>query len=386
MRLLEPPLLAGLVLLAVLPASGLGQTCVSSDRTGIAADSLTLHGTDAGLASAVSSAAATWDSCGMSGVPSVSVGTGGDLDYTVYIGDLSSGPACGITNHNTREIVITRRYTYNGHQYDCNVNTALAHEIGHIFGLADATAAGCGSYLMSQVNLGQTDTRSLQAGECTRANQNVTTTTEQEGIDREAIRCSTTEGGNGTGCGSPLILDMNHDGINTTPLEWPVTFDFEGDGRRVETSWTDPTTEEAFLALDLNGNGLVDSGRELFGNSTLLPSGETARQGFGALAVYDDPRFGGDEDGRITPKDRIWPLLWLWTDRDHDGVSDRGELRPLRSSHVRALHLGFLETRAFDGNVNWHRYVSTYSTRCEPAVASCVGEGLLEDVFFDLRE
>jgi hypothetical protein len=368
---------------ALLPASALGQTCVSSQRTGISGDTLTLHGTDTGLGSLIAGAEDIWDDCGMSGIPTISQGTGGDLDYTVYIVDLSSGPACGVTDPNTREITIARRYTYNGRQYDCNLNTVLAHEIGHIFGLADS---GCGGYLMSQVNLGQADTRSLQAGECTRANQNVTTTTEQEAIDREAIRCSTTEGGNGTGCGSPLILDMNHDGINTTPLEWPVIFDFEGDGRRVETSWTDPSTEEAFLALDLNGNGVVDSGRELFGNSTLLPSGEAARQGFEALAVYDDSRFGGDEDGRITPRDRIWPLLWLWTDRDHDGISDSGELRPLRSSRVHALHLGFLQTRVFDGNVNWHRFVSSYSTGCQPALASCTGEGLLVDVFFDLQE
>ena len=53
--------------------------------------------------------------------------------------------------------------------------------------------------------------------------------------------------------------------------------------------------------------------------------------------------FGGDEDGRITPWDRIWPHLWLWIDRDHDGVSDRSELRLLAASRVRVLHLGFLK-------------------------------------------
>lgn len=379
MRRLRLIALAGATLLL---APALGQACVTSERTGISANELTLHGTGTGLSSMISGAAGIWEGCEMSGIPPVSEGAGGDLDYTVYLVDLSSGPVCGITDHNAREITIARRYTHNGNQYDCNINTVLAHEIGHIFGLADS---GCGGYLMSQVNLGQADTRGLQSGECTRANQNVVTTVEQQAIDRETIRCSMTEGGNGTGCGSPLILDMNQDGINTTPLEWPVVFDFEGDGRHVETSWTDPTTEEAFLALDLNGNRLVDSGQELFGNSTLLPSGVTAHHGFEALGVYDNPLFGGDEDGRITLMDRIWPHLLLWTDRDHDGVSDRGELRPLAASRVRALHLGFLETRTFDGNVNWHRYVSTYS-QCQPTVASCVGEGLLVDVFFHLGQ
>lgn len=374
--------LAGAMLLS---SASEAQTCVTSIQTNISADTLTLHGTDNGVSSAIAGASAIWDGCHLSGIPTVSEGAGGNLDYTVFLTDVSSGPACAVTDTNTRRIYVARSYTVpsTGQRYSCNVNNVLAHEIGHILGLGDSS---CNNHIMFNLSAGQADNRSVQPAECTRANQNVTTTTEHEGVDHEQIRCSMTEGGNGTGCGSPLILDMNDDGINTTSLEWPVTFDFDGDGRRVETSWTDPTTEEAFLVLDLNGNGRVDSGQELFGNSTLLPSGATARHGFEALAVYDDFLFGGDEDGRITSRDRIWLLLWLWTDRDHDGVSDRRELRPLALSRVRALHLGFLETRTFDGNVNWHRFVSTYSTRCLPAITSCGEEGLLVDVFFHVRE
>ena len=139
-------------------------------------------------------------------------------------------------------------------------------------------------------------------------------------------------------------------------------------------------------SLDLNGNGRIDSGRELFGNWTLLPSGQTAKQGFEALAVYDDPLYGGNDDGRISLRDRIWLRLWLWTDRNHNGFSESRELQPLWASRVQSLHLQFQETRNFDGNVNWHRFVGTYSTWCESSLASCLDRGLLEDVFFDLRE
>jgi hypothetical protein len=209
---------------------------------------------------------------------------------------------------------------------------------------------------------------------------------EKDLIDKEGIRCSTTEGGNGTGCGSPLILDLNGDGINTTPLDWPVSFDFRGEGQGIETSWTDPTSEEAFLFLDLNENGWVDNGLELFGNSTLLPSGESARHGFEALGVYDHPLYGGDGDGRISPSDRVWHFLGLWTDRNHNGVSEREEIRPLRKSRVQWLNLDYSESRRFDGNVNWHRYTGSFVSLCGGPDGSCLKERLLTDIFFHLRE
>jgi hypothetical protein len=369
------------LLIVTAPDWAQGQTCVSSIQTGITADTVTLHGSDPDLSSAVSGAASMWGGCEMSGIPTISLGSEGSLDYTVYIVNVSSGPACGVTNTNTREITIARQYTNNGRQYPCNITTVLAHEIGHLFGLDDS---GCSNYLMGQVSVGQTDSRSLQSGECSRANQNVTTTVEKEIIDKEAIRCSTTEGGNGTGCGSPLILDLNGDGINTTSLDWPVQFDFWGEDQGIETSWTDPTTEEAFLFLDLNGNGRVDDGRELFGNATLLPSGEAAHHGFEALGIYDDPLYGGNGDGRIAPSDRIWHFLGLWTDRNHNGVSERGEIRALQSSRVRWLNLNFVESRQFDGNVNWHRYVGSFVGPCGGPDKGCLKEKLLTDLYFHL--
>jgi hypothetical protein len=175
---------------------------------------------------------------------------------------------------------------------------------------------------------------------------------------------------------------MNDDGINTTSTAQPVEFDFAGDGKPTESSWTDPSTEEAFLVLDLNGNGRVDSGRELFGTDTLLPTGERAGNGFEALSVYDDPRYGGNNDGKISPQDQIWPFLELWIDRNHNGISEPRELRPLGSSGIQALDLNYIETRKLDANGNWHRFVGTYSRRCKPLKKPCRATGALEDVFF----
>lgn len=41
------------------------------------------------------------------------------------------------------------------------------------------------------------------------------------------------------------------------------------------------------LVRDLNGNGLIDNGTELFGNSTILSNNETAANGFEALKELD---------------------------------------------------------------------------------------------------
>jgi hypothetical protein len=65
-----------------------------------------------------------------------------------------------------------------------------------------------------------------------------------------------------------------------------VRFDLDADGIPEQVAWTRPDSEDAFLALDRNGNGLIDDGTELFDNHTParpdLP-GITTANGFEAL-------------------------------------------------------------------------------------------------------
>ena len=93
------------------------------------------------------------------------------------------------------------------------------------------------------------------------------------------------------------------------------------------TDW--PAASTPWIVLDRDGNGAIDSGAELFGSNTRLPSGETATNGFIALAALD-----GNHDGVIDATDPAFASLQLWADHDGDQRSTRDELRPLGDSIV----------------------------------------------------
>ncbi|HEY0158028.1 MAG TPA: hypothetical protein VGF28_12145 [Thermoanaerobaculia bacterium] len=164
-------------------------------------------------------------------------------------------------------------------------------------------------------------------------------------------------------CQSPLVLDLNGDGIWTTSIAYPVQFDLDADGSAETLAWTHPATEEGFLWRDLEPNGVVDDGGELFGVGTLLPDGRRAADGFEALAVYDAASHGGNSDNRITARDAIWSKLRVWIDRNHDGVSQQTEIAPIHRFGVTALELTYVVRSGADANGNQHRLAGTYVHR-----------------------
>jgi len=136
--------------------------------------------------------------------------------------------------------------------------------------------------------------------------------------------------------GSPLILDLADDGFELTSQEEGIQFDLLGQGV-VSTAWV-KSQDDALLGLDRNGNGRIDGGDELFGESHGLDKRTTA-DGFQALALVDEKRHGGNRDGRIDADDQLFGKLLLWNDRNRDGVSQPQELRTLRQAGVQELLL-----------------------------------------------
>ena len=131
-----------------------------------------------------------------------------------------------------------------------------------------------------------------------------------------------------------------------------------GDGKPLYLSWTDPNYHNAWLALDRNHNGTIDSAQELFGYLTepQVPSRDGKRNGWLALAVYDEPANGGNGDGVIDAKDAIYPDLLLWIDSNHDGISQPGELHHLAEMGVMRIPLKYTHKSYKDDNGNNFRF------------------------------
>ena len=314
----------------------------------------------------LSAALDSWSDCSGAGFPLLQSGMG---DYTFDIsyaqGQNTNGTGCAWFDHNPQwtgsEWIVVggtiRMFSHDRWGGSCSGREAetLAHEIGHVLGLADST---CDNHIMG-------GGENVQPGECeltdelwqtlgdVQCSSTCWTTCSGGGCPEEPPQCET----------SPILIDLNDDGLDLAGRDDAVSFDIDADGTADKISWTASGTDDAFLVMDRNGNAVVDDGSELFGTATQLRSGERAEHGYEALREFDAFSEGGNGDGRLDSADRIWSRLVLWIDHDHDGISAPRELRRVATSRLTSIDLSYKEAQRRDRHGNKFRYRSTADVR-----------------------
>ena len=154
---------------------------------------------------------------------------------------------------------------------------------------------------------------------------------------------------------SPIVIDLDGDGIETVSIANGVLFDHADDGFAERTGWV--SSDDGLLVRDINGNGTIDSGRELFGSETLLENGSKAANGFEALKEFDT-----NADGVIDVNDAVFGQLRIWKDVDGNGRTDAGELLTLAEAGVQSISVNYTNSSYIDAQGNAHRQVGSYTT------------------------
>jgi hypothetical protein len=153
---------------------------------------------------------------------------------------------------------------------------------------------------------------------------------------------------------SPIILDLNGDGISTLSVQNGTRFDLSADGSSVQTGWVAPS--DGLLVLDINQDGVINDGSELFGTSTTLQSGSKAVDGYQALSELDS-----NKDGVINSQDTSFSKLGVWVDSNSDAKTDSGELKSLSDLSISQLNLA-TNTARDSSQGNLIGLTSTYQT------------------------
>jgi hypothetical protein len=134
-------------------------------------------------------------------------------------------------------------------------------------------------------------------------------------------------------CNTPLVLRFDQRPVELIPAEATpaATFDINmREGSCLSTDW--PSAATPWLVVDLDGNGSIDGGHELFGSGTRLASGARAAHGFAALAEFDH-----DRNGYVDADDPRFAEIMVWRDWDADRRSTPDELEPLAQTGVTRL-------------------------------------------------
>jgi hypothetical protein len=153
---------------------------------------------------------------------------------------------------------------------------------------------------------------------------------------------------------SPIALDLDGDGVETIASGNGSYFDHDANGFSEQTGWAGQ--DDGLLVRDRDGNGTIDSGKELFGDQTILNNGSRASNGFQALSELDD-----NKDGKIDSNDTAYSQLKIWQDVDGDGYSSADELISLSDAGVASINTGYTDANITDANGNTIKQAGSFT-------------------------
>jgi hypothetical protein len=117
-----------------------------------------------------------------------------------------------------------------------------------------------------------------------------------------------------------------------------VTFDLDGSGLPRQWGWITP--KATWLVFDADGQGRISSALQMFGNVTFWIFWS---DGYEALRALDD-----DNDGKLCGAELRG--IALWHDRNGNGVSDQGEVRPVAEWGIAAISC---VSQAHSAGITW---------------------------------
>ncbi|WP_230970026.1 Ig-like domain-containing protein [Nitrogeniibacter aestuarii] len=140
---------------------------------------------------------------------------------------------------------------------------------------------------------------------------------------------------------TPIVIDLDGDGVETVARDAAGgTFDLFGNGQAIASGWVG--ADDGMLAIDLNGNGMIDDISELFG-------GSQKGDGFAKLASFDS-----NGDGVVDANDADFAKLSIWQDANGNHATDAGELLSLTEAGVASLQVAYEELPFMDAQGNLH--------------------------------
>lgn len=167
--------------------------------------------------------------------------------------------------------------------------------------------------------------------------------------------------------------------FDNRPVEFTAeagaAFDLTGTGVCHASDW--PTSATPWLALDRDGDGVIQDGGELFGSATRLGSGGFAKNGFEALRELD-----ADKNGVFDRHDPAFARVVVWSDNNLDRTSEPREITPLEALGVTSIDLrDFREWRCdARGNCEGERSAFAFTD-----AAGAARRGTVIDVYMSRR-